>query len=102
MYHLNAGPITEDGYFYLENDLTNETIEKYNEQFCDTLNVQVVDLYSYLMTTGFDTVDDSENDFPKTGMHYDMSTDITIINMLKIWLLKVQVRMMHQLQRQSN
>lgn len=83
MYHLNAGPITEDGYFYLENDLTNETIEKYNEQFCDTLNVQVVDLYSYLMTTGFDTVDDSENDFPKTGMHYDMSTDITIINMLK-------------------
>lgn len=83
MYHFNAGPITEDGYFYLENDLSNETIEKYNEQFKNTEKVQVIDLFSYLMTNGFDTVDDSENDFSKTGMHYDVSTDIEIIYLIK-------------------
>lgn len=83
VFHFNAGPITEDGYFYLENDLTNETIEKYNEKFGSTERVQVIDLFSYLMSRGFDTVDDSDNNIPKTGMHYDSLTDVEIIYLIK-------------------
>lgn len=83
MYHLNAGPITEDGYFYQEKDLSNEEIAEYNTQFETNENVQVVDLFSYLMMNGFDTVYDAENNHPKTGMHYDVSTDIEIIELIR-------------------
>lgn len=80
MFQFNIGPITEDGYI-AEVGLSNEKIVRFNDVFRKIRYATPIDLYSYLIESGFDTIDDTELYGVKTGIHY---TDETTGKILKL------------------
>lgn len=79
VYQFNAGPVSETGSVYMNGGPSNALIANYNSGFNGTDYVSVVDLYGYLMSVGYDALD---NDVDDTGIHYDHATNKKIIDLI--------------------
>ncbi|MCR4989732.1 MAG: hypothetical protein K6A38_02550 [Lachnospiraceae bacterium] len=76
VYQLNAGPINKN-MDPVPDDEANLIIAKYNSEFKDTAGVTIVDLYSYLMTSGYHT---EFSQIDVSGLHYDAETNTRIMS----------------------
>ena len=79
MYHLNAGPISDEGFAHDAIGLTNETIAEYNKLFTGNDRVRVVNLFNYLKNNGYKAVITDED---PSGIHYDDATNRKIISLI--------------------
>ena len=76
IYQLNAGPVSKNSEPVPDDEL-NAMIYKYNQSFKNTAGVTVVDLYDYLMTSGYHT---EFSQIDVSGLHYDATTNVKIMN----------------------
>ena len=76
IYQLNAGPVSKNSE-PVPDDALNAMIYKYNQSFKNTAGVTVVDLYNYLMTSGYHT---EFSQIDVSGLHYDATTNVKIMN----------------------
>ena len=76
IYQLNAGPVSKNSEPVPDDEL-NAMIYKYNQSFKNTAGVTVVDLYDYLMTSGYHT---EFSQIDVSGLHYDAATNVKIMN----------------------
>lgn len=75
VYHATAGPINSEGNVWSYCD--NKAIKKFNSGFVSNKDVEVLDVYDYLMKAGYEAPL-TEKD--PTGLHYDMTTDTKVLN----------------------
>lgn len=83
IYHFNVGPITEDGIFYNKHILSNSFISEFNSSFTPDEYIEIIDLYTYLTYSGYDTYLDVPEESTKSGIHYDIFTDFKLIELIK-------------------
>ena len=76
VYQLNAGPVCQN-MNPVPDDAANAIIEKYNKGFKNTNDVTIVDLYTFLTTSGYHT---EFSQIDVSGLHYDAATNVKIIN----------------------
>ena len=76
VYQLNAGPVSKNSEPVPDDEL-NTMIDRYNQTFKTTPAVTVVDLYTFLMTSGYHT---EFSQIDVSGLHYDATTNVKIMN----------------------
>lgn len=75
VYHCTAGPINKEGTVWP--GCNNNDIKKFNAGFVPNEDVDVLDLFSYLLNSGYEA---PISDIDPTGLHYDMATDVKVLN----------------------
>ncbi|MCR4787598.1 MAG: hypothetical protein K5888_03335 [Lachnospiraceae bacterium] len=78
VYQLNAGPVCMNAN-PVPDDEANAIISKYNADYQSTSAVTVVDLYGFLMTSGYHT---EFSQIDVSGLHYDAETNVRIMNFI--------------------
>jgi len=80
IYQFTSGPIDNRGIVY-ERGFRNEYIEKYNELFKSSENVEVIDQYTYLVSNGYNGILDGEVT-DHSGLHYDDPTNRSVYRLI--------------------
>jgi len=81
IYQFNAGPVDESGSTGWKYGITNDRVKAYNKYYVSTPAVNVVDFYTYLDTVGYKgAITDADG----TGIHYDIATNMNIMNLLTV------------------